>query len=95
MHTSQNDNPQQVFTPIYVTPKNCELALGVKWRWARETALELGVPIIRRGAKTLIVAAPLVEALRAAAEREAAARAPKTDEDERDQMRAQLGLVRR
>jgi hypothetical protein len=80
-------------TPLMVTPANCEQVLGVKYRWCKERARELGVPVIRIGGKSLIEAAPLVEALK----REAASKqpAPLIDEEQRSQMRAQLGLVRR
>ena len=65
---------------------------GVSWRWLRDNAGRLGVPIWRVGGKSVIPAAPLLRAL----EREAARQEPRelTDEDERERLRSRLGVER-
>ncbi len=37
--------------PFVVGPKNAEAATGWPWRWVRDTARALGVPIIGHGRK--------------------------------------------
>jgi len=77
--------------PIYIGPQNCEHVLGQNWRWTRDTAKRLGVPVLRVGGKPLIRVAELVPALERDAGQEPAAA---IDDDELEQMRATLGLVR-
>ena len=43
---------------------------GVAWRWLRDNAWRLGVPIWRVGGKSVIPAAPFLQALKREAERE-------------------------
>ena len=53
--------------PIFIGPKNAELACGVPWRWLRDFAAREGVPLIRVGGKSMIPVRPLVAALQRAA----------------------------
>lgn len=81
-----------VIGPITIGPRNAVEMTGVSWRWLRDNAARLGVPIWRVGGKSVIPAAPLLQAL----EREAAQQAPRvlTDEEERQRLRSQLGMER-
>lgn len=78
--------------PITIGPSNAVEMTGVSWRWLRDNAGRLGVPIWRVGGKSVIPAAPLLQAL----EREAAQQEPRelTDEEERQKLRSQLGMER-
>ena len=78
--------------PITIGPGNAVGMTGVPWRWLRDNAGRLGVPIWRVGGKSVIPAAPLLQAL----EREAAQQEPRelTDEEERQRLRGQLGMER-
>jgi hypothetical protein len=81
-----------VIAPITIGPGNAVGMTGVSWRWLRDNAGRLGVPIWRIGGKSMIPAAPLLRAL----EREAAqqeSREP-TDEEVRQRLRSQLGMER-
>lgn len=51
---------------LYLGPDNAEACVGYSWRWVRDTARELGVPLVQVGRRYLIP----VEAFRAALERE-------------------------
>ena len=73
--------------------KNCELVLGMSWASTRRLARELGVGEMRITDRLVLIdAQALLAALRERAAREEAARAPLTDEEERNQMRAALGM---
>lgn len=75
---------------------NCDLILGCSWATARRLARELGVTEMRVTDRLVLIdAQALLTALRARSERELAARPPLTDEEEREQMRASLGMERR
>ena len=78
--------------PITIGPGNAVGMTGVSWRWLRDNAERLGVPIWRVGGKSMIPAAPLLRAL----ERVAAQHEPRelTDEEERQRLRSQLGMER-
>lgn len=79
-------------SPITIGPRNAVDMTGVSWRWLRDNAQRLGVPIWRVAGKSMIPAAPLLRAL----EREAAQQEPRalTDEEERERLRRQLGMER-
>jgi len=81
-------DPTEVI-PLTIGPRNCEAAIGQNWRWARDFAVRVGVPIWRVGTKSLIPAQPLLQAL----EREAAKPPPRelTEEEERDAFLARIG----
>lgn len=83
--------------PITIGTRNCEQMTGVSWRWVRDHAAELGVPVWRVGGqrgKSMIPAAQLLAALERIAEREPPPR-ERTDEEERVWTREQLGVVRK
>jgi hypothetical protein len=83
---------QDAIAPLTIGPANAAGMTGVSWRWLRDNAERLGVPIWRVGGKSMIPAAPLLRAL----EREAAQQEPRelTDEEERQRLRSQLGMER-
>ena len=83
---------EYAIAPITIGPANAVGMTGVSWRWLRDNAARLGVPIWRVGGKSMIPAAPLLHAL----EREAAQEEPHelTDEEERQRLRAELGMER-
>lgn len=87
MHSSRGELTQ--LTPLTIGPQNCALAIGHSWRWTRDFAKRVGLPVWRVGGKPLIPAAALISAL----EREAA---PKEIDDgaEIESLRAQLGMRR-
>ena len=78
--------------PITIGPRNAVEMTGVSWRWLRDSAQRLGVPIWRVGGKSVIPAGPLLQALK----REAAMQEPRvlSDEEEREQLRRLLGMER-
>jgi hypothetical protein len=82
----------EAVAPITIGPRNAVEMTGVSWRWLRDNAQRLGVPIWRLGGKSVIPAAPLLRAL----EHEAAQQDPRklTDEQERERLRRQLGMER-
>lgn len=79
-------------SPITIGPRNAVEMTGLSWRWLRDNAERLGVALWRVGGKSMIPAAPLLEAL----EREAAQRESRelTDEEERQRLRYELGMER-
>lgn len=78
--------------PITIGPRNAMEMTGVPWRWLRDNAERLGVPIWRVGGKSVIPAGQLLEALaRHAAPKEAQ---ELSDEEEREILRQQLGMKR-
>src|SRR4029077_15074275 len=78
-----------VIAPITIGPGNAVGMTGVSWRWLRDNAGRLGVPIWRVRGKSMIPAAPLLRAL----EREAAQEPRElTDEEERQRLRGELGM---
>ena len=81
-----------VVAPLTIGPANAVEMTGVPWRWLRDNAGRLGVPIWRVGGKSMIPAAPLLAAL----EQQAAAQEPRelTEEEERQKLRQQLGMER-
>ena len=83
---------QHALAPITIGPGNAVGMSGVPWRWLRDNARRLGVPIWRVGGKSMIPAAPLLRAL----EREAGNEQPRelTDEEERQRLRVELGMER-
>lgn len=78
--------------PITIGPRNAVEMTGLSWRWLRDNAARLRVPVWRVGGKSMIPAAPLLAAL----ELEAAAQEPRelTDEEEREKLRRSLGMER-
>ena len=78
--------------PLTIGPGNAVEMTGVSWRWLRDNAERLGVPIWRVGGKSMIPAGPLFEAL----QREAAPKEPRelSDAEERENLRHQLGMQR-
>jgi hypothetical protein len=50
-------------TPIIIGPKNAEAATGWPWRWVRDTARALGVPVIGYGKKLGVRADLFIAAL--------------------------------
>jgi hypothetical protein len=78
--------------PITIGPRNAVEMTGLSWRWLRDNAERLGVALWRVGGKSMIPAAPLLEALA----REAEQRKPYelTDEEERQRLRYGLGMER-
>ena len=83
---------QDAIAPLTIGPANAVGMTGVSWRWLRDNAERLGVPIWQVGGKRMIPAAALLRAL----EREAAQQEPRelTDEEERQRLRSQLGMER-
>lgn len=79
--------------PLTISAKNCEAATGLPWRWIREKAADLGVDVITIDGKSLILAEPLLAALRGLApiRDEDAGVAPA---DPAEAVRAALGRVR-
>jgi hypothetical protein len=75
---SQSSRATQVITsaltghapvvPLFVSSMNCRDVVGQSWRWTREIAKQLGVPLISPpgSSKTLIPAQALIEALETA-----------------------------
>ncbi len=82
----------EAIIPITIGPRNAVEMTGVSWRWLRDSARRLGVPIWRVGGKSVIPAAPLLQALK----REAAMQERRilSDEEEREQLRCFLGMER-
>lgn len=82
----------ETIAPITIGPGNAVDMTGVSWRWLRDNAERLGVPIWRVGGKSVIPAVPLLQALA----REAARQEPRelSDEEERETLRRQLGMER-
>lgn len=54
--------------PALIGPRNCEAFIGQPWRWVRDTARRLGVPVLTVGGKSFVRAPEMLAAL----EREAA-----------------------
>lgn len=73
--------------PIYIGPRNAEHVIGQSWRWCRDTARRLGVPVLRVGGKPLIRAVQFAMALERAAEL-----VELTPEQERQAMLDALGM---
>jgi hypothetical protein len=57
------DRIQTLVAPLVVGPKNSEAATGWPWRWVRDTARALGVPIIGHGRKLGVRADQFLAAL--------------------------------
>ena len=80
--------------PLTIGPKNAALVTGQSWRWVRDTAKRLGVPVHRTGGKPWLEPAQWLEAVRA----DAAPVEKEPDVVERDELaalRARFGKVRR
>ena len=58
------DRPAAV-APLLLSSDNAVAAVGQSWRWCRDQARALGVPVIEAGRKSFIDAARFIEALRA------------------------------
>ena len=76
--------------PIAIGPKNAESMIGHSWRWLRDHAAELRVPIVVIDGKRLIPAEPLRVALEA---RAPTAAGEATAADELAAMRARVALA--
>lgn len=55
--------PRAAVIPLLLGPANCEAAVGLPWRFVRDHAPELGVPIIGTGRKRCVRADLFIEAL--------------------------------
>lgn len=86
MILTQHAKSSTVF-PKYISVRNAEAVTGQGYRWCRDTATSLGVPIIRQGRKLLIVADAFFEAL----ERGDRAEQQAPQQDPAEQVRALLG----
>ena len=53
--------------PIMISSSNCELLLGVSWRWLTRFARAHSVPMWQLGSRRFVPAAPLAAALERAA----------------------------
>jgi len=58
-----NPAPSPIKAAIVIGPANCEAATGWPWRWVRDHARELGVPLLGAGRKCGVRADLLVAAL--------------------------------
>jgi hypothetical protein len=83
---------EKAVAPLTIGPRNAVDLTGVSWRWLRDNAPRLGVPVWRVRGKSVIPAAPLFQAL----EREAVQQESRalTDEEERERLRRELGMER-
>jgi hypothetical protein len=106
-HNSQSSRATQLIAsaltghapvvPLFVSSMNCRDVVGQSWRWTREIAKQLGVPLITPpgSSKTLIPAQALIEALEIAGKLREPDR-PTVPEagsaDELALMRARLGV---
>lgn len=82
-----------VVQPVCIGPRNAALVTGQSWRWCRDVAKRLGVPVRRTAGKPWIDPTQWLEAVRADAEPIKAT--PEVDErDELAALRARLGKVR-
>jgi hypothetical protein len=77
--------------PLFIGPANAIAVTGCPWRWVRDRAVELGVPILGTKKKGVINAAAFVAAL------ECGSAAPNHDleappSDAAEQLRRRLGL---
>ena len=92
MSLTRTERSTEAVIPITIGPRNAVVMTGVSWRWLRDNARRLGVPIWRVGGKSVIPAGPLLQALK----REAAVQEPRvlSDEEEREQLRRFLGMER-
>jgi hypothetical protein len=52
--------------PLLLGPKNCLAAIGADWRWCRDQARALGVPLVGSGRKQFVRADLFLAALEAA-----------------------------
>lgn len=58
--------------PLLLGPKNCLAAIGADWRWCRDQARALGVPLVGVGRKQFVRADLFLAALEAANDQEEA-----------------------
>jgi hypothetical protein len=77
-------------SPLFISTGNAEAATGQSWRWCKNMAALLNVPVLGAGKKQLIDAAKFRDAL----ERLAEPVTPKTDapEDAASALRTAAGL---
>ena len=90
--------PTPSHSPLTLTPRNVEHALGVKWRWVCELADRHGIAVWRVRGKRLLPAGPVLDALRREAEVEQAAPAlahADDDEAQAERYREAIGMQRR
>lgn len=69
--------------PVLLGPANALAATGASWRWVRDAAAELRVPLLKHGKKQFVDAAAFVAALRKA---QAAGDAPRPEGQEDEPM---------
>ncbi len=79
--------PTAPVAPAMIGPDNCVATLGMSWREALHVVRELGVPVAQVGARQLISARALVEAL----ERRVEAAQPERELDPEAVVLARLG----
>ena len=80
---TQTRRADAVIAPITIGPGNAVGMTGVSWRWLRDNAGRLGVPIWRVGGKSMIPAASLLPALEHEAARHEAREFSDEEEHER------------
>lgn len=76
--------------PVLLGPKNCEAAVGAPWRWVRDQAAVLGVPLVGSGRKQFVRADLFLAALEAANE----TTEPPAELDAAEQVRRLIGVSR-
>jgi hypothetical protein len=80
--------------PIVIGPANCLAATGWPWRWIRDTAPRLGVPLLVVGRKQGVRADLLLAALERAGATATSAEQPMAHADPAEAIRRSLGLRR-
>lgn len=83
--------------PLLLGPANCESAVGLPWRFVRDHAPELGVPIIGTGRKRCVRADLFIEALErsGAGDLPSLAKAEPEPLDAAEAVRRAIGVTRR
>ena len=64
--STARNTPHTLAAPLFIGRDNAQAVIGRPWRWVRDAASALGVPMVRHGRATLIPAQALTEALLAA-----------------------------
>ncbi len=90
--------PRAAVIPLLLGPANCESAVGLPWRFVRDHAPELGVPIIGTGRKRCVRADLFIEALErsgAGGDLPSVAKAEPEPLDPAEAVRRAIGVSRR
>ena len=80
--------------PLILGPANSESATGWPWRFVKERARALGVPVLGSGKKQGVSASAFLAALERAPALDQHAPSPLTAEQAAEQVRAMLGKAR-